>query len=268
MVKRITVTGVTPLHFAANLGNEECLKLLVEAGADVNFLSRNGYNERTSVFILGRTPLMCAIEGGHAQCVNKLIKAGVDVNAKDNAGYTALMIACRKTDDKLIEILLKAGTDVNTKSALLEVISSPRQPYYTEKGPKHLMSAAQSDFTKCINILIKEGADVNAETTNDLTALVYAAADGFVKSVKILVEVGADVNARHKNGSKVLQVSSYMCQETSEGWNPHQYIRYTTSQKRSRKGSDAQDLGKGRGCRNLQRHKSAPVCSRRDTRWH
>ncbi|MBR5888317.1 MAG: ankyrin repeat domain-containing protein, partial [Akkermansia sp.] len=51
--------------WAANIGHTECVKLLIDAGADVN----RANNE-------GRTPLSIAEKNGHTECAELLRAAG------------------------------------------------------------------------------------------------------------------------------------------------------------------------------------------------
>src|SRR5258707_2241104 len=106
--------GATLLMHAAAFGNVEILKLLLDAGADVN--ARNDFDatallwgardpEKARLLIArgadvnsrskqGRTPLMMAslLHGG-TPIVSLLLAKGAEVNVKDNGGYTALGLA-------------------------------------------------------------------------------------------------------------------------------------------------------------------------------
>jgi len=59
---------MTPLHYAVN--NEDCVRLLIKRGADVNAVS-----------FLNQTPLMTATIGSKI-CSKLFIDNGVDVNAE------------------------------------------------------------------------------------------------------------------------------------------------------------------------------------------
>lgn len=74
--------GKTPLHIAAGCGKLECLKLLVDAGADVNCLDKE-----TS------TPLHIAAAKNRIFCLKELILHTANINAKDMNGRTPLHLA-------------------------------------------------------------------------------------------------------------------------------------------------------------------------------
>jgi ankyrin repeat protein len=57
--------GDTPLHVMARRADMEAIKLLVEAGANVNAVGE-----------MGETPLHVAVQKGHAQIVEVLLNAG------------------------------------------------------------------------------------------------------------------------------------------------------------------------------------------------
>ena len=98
--------------FAVSNGHLECLKVLIEAGVDVNA------KETSS----GYTAVMYAAEQGNNECLKVLIEAGADVNIKTNDGQTILFTV---TDRNLhhrhkkmidcVEIMLTAGVKVNVR---------------------------------------------------------------------------------------------------------------------------------------------------------
>jgi len=52
---------------------------------------------------------MQAANNGHAKTVTILIAKGADVNARDNTGWTALMVAASYNDVEIITALIAAG---------------------------------------------------------------------------------------------------------------------------------------------------------------
>ncbi|MGL4463239.1 MAG: ankyrin repeat domain-containing protein [Planctomycetia bacterium] len=88
--------GHTPLHLAAN---PEAVEALVEVGADVNARSRDG-----------GTPLhLAAGEADRADVMAALLEAGADAKAVDARGETALDVALARGDDDKIALLRRRG---------------------------------------------------------------------------------------------------------------------------------------------------------------
>ena len=95
----------SPLMRAVLYEEAELVKILINAGADVNF---KAYDENT--------PLVLASTFGHAKIVKLLIEAGADVNLKDYYENTPLMIASIYCHTDIIRMLLDAGADRTLKN--------------------------------------------------------------------------------------------------------------------------------------------------------
>ena len=89
---------------AAASGYAECVRALIQAGADVNSVDNNGLS-----------PLMNAVlvHGDNVECVNAMVQAGADVNTRDVNGFTPLMFGARNGHDKYVNTLIEAGATVN-----------------------------------------------------------------------------------------------------------------------------------------------------------
>ena len=99
-------SAVTALFLAAKEGHEECLRLLLEAGARVDGIG------------LGNTalsPLWVATYAGHKNCVERLVNAGANLNTK--FPETPLFIAAREGRADCLKILIEAGSNVNVKNS-------------------------------------------------------------------------------------------------------------------------------------------------------
>ena len=91
----------TALYYAAEKGQFNIAKLLLEKGAKVNHKS-------------GDSALLWACHFGHVDIVKLLIENGADVNAKrsiDNS--TPLSFAVHRNHKEIVELLLEKGADAN-----------------------------------------------------------------------------------------------------------------------------------------------------------
>ena len=104
--------GYTALMKASANGYHECVKLLLETGADVNDTSTQS-----------QTSLMYSAMFGHVACLNLLIGAGADVNTKDIAGSKALFMASAFGHEKCVKSLIEAGVGVNMKTDSLTALN-------------------------------------------------------------------------------------------------------------------------------------------------
>ena len=140
------------------------VKLLVEAGVDVNGIQRN------------ETPLMYASGNGRSELVNIFLEAGADVNLINNTHETSVMLAAIQGHEKCVKLLIDAGADVNVSNTfqniLLNALMCNQKPH-------------------CLRFLLKAGARidgvVNTKTVRiiaskfvipavrDITVLLHAA---------------------------------------------------------------------------------------------
>ena len=94
--------GMTLLHWASRANSLECVKLLLDRGADTD--ARNSAH---------RTPLQLAAEHGKAGAIRLLARAGADLDTQDRKGRTPLHRATYEGHAEAAEALLAAGADRN-----------------------------------------------------------------------------------------------------------------------------------------------------------
>jgi len=97
--------GDTPMHYAANYWNTDCLRLLIEAHADHSIAN----NKR-------QTPLHNACWNGHDAGVLLLLQNGANIHAVNEDGRNPLMDAACNSRTQSIEYLVAFGTDVTARS--------------------------------------------------------------------------------------------------------------------------------------------------------
>ena len=124
----------TGLEAAVHKDFPKSLKVIMEAGADVNAL----YHGMTAL-------TRAALRPHPSSCLGILLQAGGDVNQLDNFGVTALMRAASRVNDNIVA-LIKAGADVNIMSPKLGTA---------------LFTAAKSKFVINTRTLLRAGIRIN-----------------------------------------------------------------------------------------------------------
>jgi ankyrin repeat protein len=152
----------TPLNGAAERGDLDVAKLLLEKGASVKSKDKSGW-----------TPLFEAAKRGHSEVAKLLLEKGADVNAALEDGWTPLIRAGGQPE--IVKLFLEKGADVNAKD---------------RKGFTALMNAAGAGRLEGVRLLIERGADLNARHRDGYTALTRARDGGHSEVVKLLLEKG------------------------------------------------------------------------------
>ncbi|XP_064230585.1 60 kDa lysophospholipase isoform X2 [Aotus nancymaae] len=89
---------------AAQAGDLEVLRALVELGSDLSLVDFNG-----------QTPLHTAARGGRTEAVAMLLQGGVDVNARDTDGLSPLLLAVRGRHPGIVGLLRAAGASLSAQ---------------------------------------------------------------------------------------------------------------------------------------------------------
>ena len=97
--------GSSPLISATFLDVAEAVKLLIDAGADLNSKNKEG-----------STALHTAAAFGKTEIANMLMDAGADLNVQNNEGSTPLHTSAFFCHTDIVKILLKKGADKSIKN--------------------------------------------------------------------------------------------------------------------------------------------------------
>ncbi|XP_025072929.1 transient receptor potential channel pyrexia-like [Pogonomyrmex barbatus] len=171
----------TPLHVAASLGNVRSTKLLLSHGADV----------RVQLGVARSTPLHLAAEEGSAECTKLLLNAGATWDAKNSRGQTAMHLAALAQSVETLDALINAGAKVNAEDD-------------DGRTPLHAAVAKALRSSELVKTLIQAGASVNKADKFGYTPLHIAALNESSPTVMMLLSKGADVTARTKGGITAL----------------------------------------------------------------
>ena len=94
---------VSLLHESIRHNKPGIVKLLIDAGADLDMISDN------------KTPLMFAIEQNNWHLVDVLLRHGANINSTNQQGKTALFYCAKYGNPQVMKFLLDKGADINRK---------------------------------------------------------------------------------------------------------------------------------------------------------
>jgi len=173
-------TRTEALLKAASAGDVPTIRALLAVGLDVDAHDQRGY-----------TALWNAILRGHNDAALFVLDAGADPRRRYRYGATALALAAKFGDERLVARLIGAGADVNAVESV--------------NGETPLLSAIEKKrVPSCIRLLIEAGSDVNRSRNDGSTPLIRAVRNGLLDVVNQLMAAGAVIDARDGNGMTAL----------------------------------------------------------------
>lgn len=231
-----------PLSSALSMGNTNVVRVLVEAGADVDecqvlgdpallwscFECYDTYQILLSAS--GISSLSLSVHGvidsayKGAEALSKFFDGSKGANRETKTKFLgdALIAAAERDDLQISKLLVEAGANVNAPLVLIAAVGHKearvleflleRHTDVENCGGLALQSAAGLWNTRAIQLLVNHKADINerSDYVDGKTTLQHIARFGDLELTKYLVAAGAEINApaSHINGYTALQAAA------------------------------------------------------------
>jgi len=200
--------GLTPLMWAADLGFDQSISVLIEGRAGVDAITATGLNALT-----------IAVTKGHVKTVQALLEKGAKVNGDalrqiralqglrhqpEGYGSPAARHLSQKTKTDGLELIRSAFTDIlEIKSLTLD-----ESALETARSRLPLYCAVVKGHVEIAEALLKAGAQVDSMDNQGTSMLTHAAMDGRIELVELLCRYGANVNTQNCFGITPLMAAA------------------------------------------------------------
>ena len=156
-------------------GHPDIARAIVDAGAEVGPWGLLFYTAEA--------------EEANPEMVQVLVEAGAEIDAKDNAGWTPLLVAASRGNEGMMRALIAAGADFHAEY---------------EGMVKLLDHAIQREDIEMVRVLLNAGVDANATDDSGDPLLYRAILEDNPDIMRVLLDAGADANATDDRGSPLL----------------------------------------------------------------
>ncbi|XP_078416454.1 receptor-interacting serine/threonine-protein kinase 4 [Cetorhinus maximus] len=175
--------GMSLLHYAVQLGNEEAVRLLLLYNANPNIPNKRG-----------STPLHLAAEKNLKVIAELLLGKKVNINAKDEDQWTPLHFAAQSGEETLSRLLLDRNASTNEVDF---------------EGRTALHVACQHSHENVVRVLLSRGANALAKGKDNWTPLHFAAWQGHHTITKLLIkQAGASGDVLTADGRTPLHLAA------------------------------------------------------------
>jgi ankyrin repeat protein len=185
-------------------------KMLVEAGADINFVTDYGltalsqaiklHNNKLAEFLLKKGaniynhdpalldagPLFRAIEENNMTAIEMLCDHGADLTVKNQSGQTPMIFSAKNKYDDICMYLSLRTKDINEED---------------EHGLNAVFIMIQRNELDRCKQLLRRGANINYENKKGTTAIHFAIDNRLPeKTVRFLIDFGANIHFEDQEG--------------------------------------------------------------------
>jgi len=203
----VTVSGWTPLHYAAAAGHDEVCRLLLQHGASTD---RAGIGNVNALHV--------AAHFGRLQVFRTLLNAGGDLDSFHDHGMNPLfelLVNQRHTNsaelDRFIHWLIRGQeqylvdteAEDNEGRSILHYLTSTLQARNSDEVETAILDA----YRETISRLVSEGADLDAKDVYGSTLLHYACKNGWLGIALMLLKSGCEVEIRDTEDYTALRLA-------------------------------------------------------------
>ncbi|MBT4963713.1 MAG: hypothetical protein HON32_05980 [Francisellaceae bacterium] len=218
--KQITSSGATPLYLACHFNHQDTVRYLLSIGADYKIHGANGLNPMHAAAQSGNLEILKLLLESLPS--RERYEA---VNKQTEGGFFLFHIACAKNDKVTVKYLLSLGVDYNLCSTAgwggvhiaahkgcLETLvflvenlpdEDARRKFVNKKmlddGPTPLYLACKINNEAIVRYLLSVGADCRICGSNGLNPMHSAAQNGSTKSVELLMKSFPDGDSARSN---------------------------------------------------------------------
>ncbi|KAI0183966.1 ankyrin repeat-containing domain protein, partial [Xylaria flabelliformis] len=179
----------TALNVSASIGDDDCIKCLLNHRANVNFCGKNR-----------GTALHAAAAGGHIETCRLLLQSGADPTIRGGPHDTVLQAACHGGEREIVKLAFRYRhkIDVNARSPESEAFTA-------------LHAAARQEDDICLRLLLKQKPTLDVIDKNGITPLHAACLARRNRNARLLIEAGANPNVGSSVRGTVLQTAALKC---------------------------------------------------------
>ena len=202
--------GRTALHLAAQRGNLQCCKLLLESEeTEIDAITYKGITPLMNAcasncldlveFLVSKKARPCIVDGEGTSCLDRALEndnleifgfllKNVDPNKIHSfEGWTIAHTCAKNGQSKFLKLL------VDSKRFLFKA---------TDYGLTPLHLACQEGHLECVKLLVQlQPNSIESETTDGITPIFISAQNGHSDTLKFLIDNNANVNVVTKDGA-------------------------------------------------------------------
>ncbi|RSM07682.1 hypothetical protein CDV31_008462 [Fusarium ambrosium] len=193
----------TPLIMAAKDGRISLVKLVLDAGADID--AKGWY--------YGMTALSLAAAKGHTDVVELLLQNNATTDFVDETGRKALAWAIEEGHDDIVALLVNQETDTGStgtdkEGMTSETLFSAYPNVRSGSDEDRLGWAFEQGHVSVIKEILEQATDLEHRDETGRTPLVLAASEGHIELVKLLLDKDVEVDSKDEEGRTPLSYAA------------------------------------------------------------